>query len=161
MKVGPLGSRRAGFLLERPAHRAGGNCSGEPALSWFGMRAVLLRRRVRAAMAAAGITPEVAADGFRNLAVPLFEILRRRKEPNPLNPDLPSIHGIGGHVDHTIVRADGVTTERLHTWPNVVGEKIEPDRNRGSIPLTCARYAASLDRKRSLSIGARCRSRCR
>lgn len=74
----------------------------------------------------------VTTNGLRDCGVEIFERMRRVPGPNPIKADLPAIHGIGGHVDHTVVRADGVTVERLHTWPDVVGRKIEPE------PLACA-----------------------
>lgn len=33
--------------------------------------------------------------------------------------------GVDGHLDLTVVRL-GVTTKRLCTWPDVIGEKINP-----------------------------------
>ena len=42
------------------------------------------------------------------------------------HPDKPKLFGIGGHVDHTVVTMNGATTMRLHTWPDKVGEKIQP-----------------------------------
>ncbi|MFB2553915.1 hypothetical protein [Ensifer soli] len=37
-------------------------------------------------------------------------------------------HCVGGHVDLTVIRQDGVTTERLRTWPDTIGERIVPER---------------------------------
>ncbi|MBB4002647.1 hypothetical protein [Aurantimonas endophytica] len=69
------------------------------------------------------IGPETSLE---DIGVPLFEAMRRKKGPNPCRPDLPSLFGIGGHVDWTVVDADGARTRRLHTWPDKVGEKIDP-----------------------------------
>lgn len=75
---------------------------------------------------AAGLTPGDFKDGLAERGADFMEIMRRQKGTNPTAPDLPEIHGIGGHVDHTVIRPDGVTTTRLRTWPDVVGEKINP-----------------------------------
>lgn len=72
---------------------------------------------------AAGID---ASKGLRDCGVDIFERMRRIPGPNPAQPDLPAIYGIGGHVDHTVVAAAGVTVDRLHEWPDVIGQKIEP-----------------------------------
>ncbi|WP_275783118.1 hypothetical protein [Pararhizobium gei] len=40
----------------------------------------------------------------------------------------PQFYGIGGQCDLTTVTAEGAHTETLRTWPDVVGEKINPDR---------------------------------
>lgn len=53
-------------------------------------------------------------------------VMRRQKGPNPAKPDLPEIYGIGGHCDLTTVTADGVAIERLRSWPDEIGQKIEP-----------------------------------
>lgn len=75
---------------------------------------------------AAGITQAGLRDRFAEVGADYMELMRRHKGPNPVRPDLPAIYGIGGHVDHSVIRADGVTTTRLRTWPDVVGEKIDP-----------------------------------
>jgi hypothetical protein len=66
--------------------------------------------------------------GLRSCGVELFERMRRVSDINPARPDLPAIHGIGGHVDLTTITASGVFVERLRTWSDVVGEKIDPFR---------------------------------
>ncbi|WP_139788976.1 hypothetical protein [Manganibacter manganicus] len=66
--------------------------------------------------------------GLRSCGVELFERMRRVSDINPARPDLPAIHGIGGHVDLTTVTASGITVERLRTWPDIIGEKIDPFR---------------------------------
>lgn len=76
---------------------------------------------------AAGITQAALRDTFAETGTAYMELMRRHKGPNPVRPDLPEFHGIGGHVDHTVIRADGVTTTRLRTWPDVIGERINPN----------------------------------
>lgn len=78
------------------------------------------------AMKAAGLTPDDFRDGLAAKGADVMEILRREPGPSPIRPDLPDLYGIGGHVDHTVIRAEGVTTTRLRTWPDVIGEKINP-----------------------------------
>ncbi|QBK30772.1 hypothetical protein [Roseitalea porphyridii] len=65
-------------------------------------------------------------DAMRRFGADIVEAMRRQKAPNPAKPDLPEIYGIGGHCDLTTVTADGVEIERLRTWPDQIGEKIEP-----------------------------------
>ncbi len=74
----------------------------------------------------AGITNAALKDSFAETGTALMELMRRQKGLNPISPDTPEIHGVGGHVDHTVIRADGVITTRLRTWPDVIGEKINP-----------------------------------
>ncbi|TGP50314.1 hypothetical protein EN873_24385 [bacterium M00.F.Ca.ET.230.01.1.1] len=79
------------------------------------------------------LTPEESASlpsaerGLAELAVPLFEAMRRKPGLNPTVPHMPGVYGIGGHLDHTVVTTSGCTSTRLHTWPDVVGTKIDPN----------------------------------
>jgi hypothetical protein len=60
-------------------------------------------------------------------ALQVFEFFRRI--PVPIDPDdvnTERAHLIGGHLDMTIVGRDQVTVRRMHTWPDKVGERIEP-----------------------------------
>jgi hypothetical protein len=77
-------------------------------------------------VAAVGLSLADLADGMEARGADLLEAMRRKKGPNPSKPDLPELYGIGGHVDLTTIRADGVETKRLRTWPDVVGQKIDP-----------------------------------
>ncbi|MHA6644573.1 hypothetical protein [Mesorhizobium sp. A623] len=77
-------------------------------------------------MIAAGLTPGDFKDGLAGRGADVMELMRKKKGGNPTAPDLPEIHGIGGHVDLTVIRADGVTTTRLRTWPDQIGQKINP-----------------------------------
>ncbi|NTA35980.1 hypothetical protein [Agrobacterium salinitolerans] len=74
--------------------------------------------------------PLVEADfehGLFPAGVAAIDLMRQSPGVNPVKPDLPPVYGIGGHIDHAVVRADGVTLERVHEWPeDVVGQKIEP-----------------------------------
>ncbi|GAB5460890.1 hypothetical protein [Hoeflea alexandrii] len=57
----------------------------------------------------------------------LFECMRRQLLANPAAPDRDPIHSVGGHLDLTILRADGFELERLHEWPDAIGQKIDPN----------------------------------
>jgi hypothetical protein len=81
---------------------------------------------------AGGPTPDVTgldgSAGLRECGTELMDRMRHIPGPNPMKPDLPDQYGIGGHIDHTVVAADGCTTERIHEWLDVIGEKIDPKR---------------------------------
>ncbi|WP_420408292.1 hypothetical protein [Hoeflea sp.] len=77
-------------------------------------------------MPAAGITAESVKDGLAAKGADLMEVLRRKAGLNPVKPDLPPVFGIGGGVDLTVIAATGATTRRLRTWPDQIGEKIDP-----------------------------------
>lgn len=79
-----------------------------------------------AELPAAGVTAESVRDGLAAKGADIFELMRRKAGPNPLRPDQPPLFGIGGHVDLTVISEVAVTTTRLRTWPDVVGEKIDP-----------------------------------
>ncbi|WP_217568810.1 hypothetical protein [Mesorhizobium sp. GbtcB19] len=74
-----------------------------------------------------------AENGLAELAMPLFEAMRRKPGLNPTVPHLPGVYGIGGHLDHTVVTASETSTTRLHTWADVVGHKIDPFADVGII----------------------------
>ncbi|MBL8578889.1 MAG: hypothetical protein JNK47_16825 [Mesorhizobium sp.] len=67
-----------------------------------------------------------ARDGLAEVGAEVFSRMRRTPGRNPLNPEMPKLYGIGGHVDHTTVSAAGCTIERIHEWPeDVVGRRID------------------------------------
>lgn len=67
------------------------------------------------------------ADSLEKHAAWFFEYMRGRRRVSPVSPEKGPIYNIGGHVDFTVLRADGVETRRLRTWDeDVVGHKIEP-----------------------------------
>ncbi|EJT05691.1 hypothetical protein [Rhizobium sp. CCGE 510] len=76
---------------------------------------------------------EMAATGWSHRAPladygpAIFEYMRGRKRPNPAYRDAELIYSIGGHLDLTVVRSDGYERRRLVTWPDVIGQKIDPD----------------------------------
>lgn len=72
--------------------------------------------------------PVSIRDGLEHDAVFFLESMRRQKMTNPSDPDREPFYSVGGHVDLTIIRADGYEQRMLHSWPDVVGEKIDPLR---------------------------------
>ncbi len=58
----------------------------------------------------------------------LFEYMRRQKETTIVYPEGGPIFSIGGHLDLTFVFPDGYEQRRLLTWPDVIGEKVDPER---------------------------------
>lgn len=78
-----------------------------------------------------GPSPDIdgldGSNGLRGCGAELMERMRRIPGPNPTRPDLPPLYGVGGHIDWTVITADGCATERIHEWPDVIGEKIESD----------------------------------
>lgn len=77
-------------------------------------------------LAAWGFPERMATSTLAESGADLFEAMRQTKMAHLAHPDQPMLYGVGGHVDLTVVRADGVTTERLRTWPDEIGRKIEP-----------------------------------
>jgi hypothetical protein len=75
---------------------------------------------------AGGVSIESLCQGLEDQGADLMEILRLRKAGNPAESLLPDVYGIGCHVDHTVIRAAGVTTKRIRTWPDVIGQPIDP-----------------------------------
>ncbi len=74
-------------------------------------------------MLAAGWSPSASLDEY---GTAVFEFMRSRKRPNPAYPDEEPIYSIGGHLDFTVVRPEGYQQRRLLTWPDVVGQPINP-----------------------------------
>lgn len=70
--------------------------------------------------------PISIGDGLEKDAVFILDCMRRQKMTNPSDPDREPFYSVGGHIDLTVVRADGYEQRTLHTWPDVVGEKIDP-----------------------------------
>lgn len=64
--------------------------------------------------------------GLERDGVFLIGAMREQRIPNPTNPDAPPTHNIGAHVDLTVIRPEGITSKRLHTWPDIIGQKIDP-----------------------------------
>lgn len=74
-----------------------------------------------------GFPERMATETLAEAGADLFEAFRRTKMVHLAHPEQPKLYAVGGHVDLTTVRAEGVSVERLRTWPDVAGEKIEPE----------------------------------
>jgi len=72
--------------------------------------------------------PLSIGDGLEKDAVFMLSSMRRQRMTNPAAPDCEPFYSVGGHIDMTVIRADGYEQRVLHTWPDVVGEKIDPFR---------------------------------
>ncbi|MDI5926465.1 hypothetical protein QBK93_17450 [Rhizobium leguminosarum] len=70
--------------------------------------------------------PVSIGNGLEKDAAFLFGSMRCQKMINPAAPDREPFHSVGAHVDLTVIRADGYEKRRLLTWPDVIGEKINP-----------------------------------
>lgn len=77
-------------------------------------------------LVAMGFRPGDTAQSLETFGPSFFEVMRRTKMINPVRPDQEPQYTVGGHLDLTVVRPEGVTTKRLRTWPDVIGEKIDP-----------------------------------
>lgn len=91
-------------LTDAGPYASGGPTPDESALELYG-----LRERVNQETLA-----EFGAD--------LMEAVRLTR----MNYNGEKLFGVGAHVDLATIRAEGVTIERLRTWPDKVGKKINP-----------------------------------
>ncbi|TAZ76556.1 hypothetical protein [Rhizobium ruizarguesonis] len=66
-------------------------------------------------------------DGFRQYGVQIVDAMRAA-EGNEPGAARPGCVVIGGRLDLTVITRDGATIERLHTWPDVIGKRIDPLR---------------------------------
>lgn len=73
-------------------------------------------------------TSRVEAEGLEPFAVDIMEAMRSRKDINPILPDLPPIHAIGGHIQHVAITPSGATSRILHRWDDPIGKPIDPFR---------------------------------
>lgn len=71
-----------------------------------------------------GVTATDIGTGLRAVGVPLFEAMRRRGKGDAWGGG--EAYWIGGHIDWTVVDADGVRTERIHEWPDQLFQMIQP-----------------------------------
>jgi len=67
-----------------------------------------------------------AIDGLRQYGPTFFDVMRQFPMQHLAHPDKPWVYAIGGHLDLATVTADGVTIERIHEWPDEIGQKINP-----------------------------------
>lgn len=83
-----------------------------------------------AEMLAVGLTPaKLKSAGpalLERFGLSLGELMRAKRQTNFWAPDLPPQHIVGGMLELTTISAVGIETQTLATWPDVVGEKIQP-----------------------------------
>jgi hypothetical protein len=79
---------------------------------------------------ATGVTmDEILAAGrdvLETFGAAFVELARNKKGATMSHPHLPEIHGVGGFVELTTVRADGVETKILKEWDDEIGSPIDP-----------------------------------
>lgn len=86
----------------------------------------------------ADISIESLSMGLKDHGADLMELMRKRKASDPTAPNAPPHYGIGGHVDLTTITPESVTTIRLRTWPDVIGEPIDPFRTDSALRASAA-----------------------
>lgn len=81
------------------------------------------------ALKTSGLPMFWALDGLAEHGGLFFDTMRQFTMKHIAAPNQPDIYAIGGHVDHTVIRADSIVSERILEWPDTVGEKITPTRS--------------------------------
>lgn len=81
---------------------------------------------LKPAMADAGLTENDVETGLETTGILAFNLMRQKKAPNPADLTKPHVHGIGGQLDLTVLRAGGCERRTLLTWPDVIGQTINP-----------------------------------
>lgn len=71
---------------------------------------------------AAGYDP----NDFRKTALGLMKAMRRKPCKPAFYGEITAGHYVACHVDHAVISAAGVSIERVHTWPDVIGQPINP-----------------------------------
>lgn len=62
--------------------------------------------------------------GLRKAGIVMMEGMRRKPSIDPSSGEKRELSIVGGHVDFTVVSPAGVTTRRIHTWPDEVGRPV-------------------------------------
>lgn len=75
---------------------------------------------------ASGIPMHWACDGLEEYGGEFFELLRSQEAWRSEEYAKDQFWGIGGFVEHTVIKADGNTTKRILEWPDKVGDKLTP-----------------------------------
>lgn len=70
------------------------------------------------------LRPDAAANGLKAIAVPLFDAMRRKSRWTVPGVNQEA-YWIGAHIDHAVIRPDGVTIERIHEWPDEYMQLIQ------------------------------------
>lgn len=74
---------------------------------------------------ASGIPMHWACDGLEEYGGDFFELLRKQEAWRSEEYAKDRFWGIGGHVEHTVIKAEGTTTKRILEWPDQVGDKLD------------------------------------
>lgn len=94
---------------------------------------------------ASGIPMYWACDGLKEFGGEYFDLLRTQSAWKSDEAYEDQYWAVGGHVDHTIVRAEGISTERILEWPDKVGEKVDPENSDPLFPSPFETGAQFLD----------------
>ncbi len=86
-------------------------------------------------LSAVGIDEQTINDAGEHVielyGVQLMEACRRhRGHIHAADPNAATAYCIGGFCQLTVVSAEGCSTITLHTWPDIIGEPIDPLRHR-------------------------------
>lgn len=57
-----------------------------------------------------------------------MESMRKTLTTSMWSPNSGERYIVGGCIDHTVVSAEGIEVARVHVWPDVIGEPIDPFR---------------------------------
>lgn len=72
------------------------------------------------------LEPKDFADSLVPAGIAAMDAMRQLPGTNPVKPDLPAVFGIGGQIDHAVVREGIVSVQTVHVWPDEIGRKINP-----------------------------------
>jgi hypothetical protein len=78
-------------------------------------------------IAATGLNAESFADGAAAPGLVLMEHMRRQPGSDWTNPNGVHAYWIGGHVDHAVISAEGVTITRIREWQDQPFRPIDPN----------------------------------
>lgn len=84
----------------------------------------------RPELAAIGEEIMASSAGMARRGADLFELFRRERVVVPSMPEAGQYYAVGGRVDLTTVTTSGAGTKILRIWPDKIGEKIDPSRDR-------------------------------
>lgn len=57
-----------------------------------------------------------------------MDAMRKTLTNDVFRPRLNEQYTVGGCIDHTVISAEGIEVARVHVWPDVIGEPIDPFR---------------------------------
>lgn len=86
--------------------------------------------------------------GLKARGVGLADYFRSTLTTNPFIEGAARGHFIGGHLDFLSLGPHGVHAERLHTWPDKLGERINPSVGGNVVPMNRAERRAARSKRR-------------